>query len=162
MASNIVPFPRRGANDNHNPTPPQPGLRSFIVYDELPENCIAFEVDDDQTAPHVWEGEFVVVDPDDCEPAPGELFVCAFHTAYPDKKRLRVMEVSNASFMPGHFLLSEVQPQWLIPLSGALPTRKIKFMDGPYPPDHLRDYLFRGKVVGIYRPDFRKLMTEAA
>jgi hypothetical protein len=90
------------------PTAQQPGLRSFIVYDELPDGCFAFEVEDQQTAPHVRRGEFVAVDQADLVPVSGELFVCAFSTPYPDEKRLRVMEVSNCDFLPGHFMLSEV------------------------------------------------------
>lgn len=55
-------------------TPQQPGLRSFIVYNDLPDGCIAFEVPDNKTLPHVRAGEFVVIDPTDCDPAEGELF----------------------------------------------------------------------------------------
>lgn len=136
-------------------TPPQPGLRSFIIYDELPDGCFALEVDDWQTAPHIRCGEFVVVDSNDVNPVAGELFVCAFSTFYPDEKRLRVMEVSNCHYLPGRFLLSEVQPQRLFALDGT-PGETVKFMDGPYPPEYLSGQLFRGKVIGIYQPDFRR------
>lgn len=136
------------------PTPQQPGLRSFIVYDELPAGCFAFEVEDNQTSPHVKRGEFVVVDETDLIPAAGELFLCAFSSAYPDTKYLQVMEVSNCSFLPGRFMLSEVRPRPLIDVTGQA-VQKVKFMDGPYPPEYLIEKLFRGKVVGIYKPDFR-------
>lgn len=137
------------------PAAPQPGLRSFIVYDELPQGCFAFEVEDRQSEPHVRSGEFVVVDEADRMPVAGELFVCAFGTMYPNEKRLQVMEVSVCDFLSGHFMLSEVQPRWVGTLEGR-PTQKVKFMDGPYPPEHLTGNLFRGKVVGIYKPDFRR------
>lgn len=162
MASNVLPFPRRNSNDNGtDPNPPQPGLRSFIVYNELPGGCFAFEIEDQQTAPHVREGDFVVVDGTDTTPVAGELFVCAFATANPNEKRLRVMEVSHASFLPGHFMLTEVQPRSVVAVSGGS-DHKVKFADGPYPPEYLSNSLFRGKVVGIYEPDFRNQLRRLA
>eukprot|EP00456_Euglypha_rotunda_P005603 TRINITY_DN10947_c0_g1_i3.p3 TRINITY_DN10947_c0_g1~~TRINITY_DN10947_c0_g1_i3.p3 ORF type:complete len:157 (+),score=18.97 TRINITY_DN10947_c0_g1_i3:442-912(+) len=53
----------------------QPGLRSFIVYDDLPNGCIAFENILRSVGQHVRRGEFVVVDPTDCDPMHGELFL---------------------------------------------------------------------------------------
>lgn len=53
----------------------QPGLRSFIIYDRLPEGSIAFQVTDGRSLPHIRPGEHVVVDTSDRDPVHGELFL---------------------------------------------------------------------------------------
>jgi hypothetical protein len=47
--------------------PPRPlamqeRLRSYLVYDRLPDSCIAFPIEDDSCEPHLHEGEWVAVD----------------------------------------------------------------------------------------------------
>lgn len=63
-ASNITPS-----------VPQQPDLRAFIVCDRLPEGCVAYPVRNNDHAPHLRAGEWVIVDPTDCTPTHRDLFV---------------------------------------------------------------------------------------
>lgn len=164
MASNIVPFPRRNDNDNNNPTPPQPGLRSFIVFDELPENCISFEVVDMRVSPHFSRGEFAIVDEGDREPMHGELFLIQW-----DSGAREIVEVEQRTF---NFYDSATRTStpgdgWLAIAKSTMVTlgtgeRSVgRWFDGPYRPEQLRNKLV-GRVVGIHEPDFRTRLAEAA
>ena len=63
------------------PTPQQPGLRSFIVYDALPAGHAAYPVMDNRNEPHLHVGDIVVVDPNDTMPSDGELFLMEWKSA---------------------------------------------------------------------------------
>ncbi|WP_445191242.1 hypothetical protein ACT009_11630 [Sphingomonas sp. Tas61C01] len=63
------------SNANITPAPvQQPGLRSFIVCDRLPLGCLAVTIADEHNLPHLRPGDVAIIDPDDKEPAEGELF----------------------------------------------------------------------------------------
>lgn len=164
MASNIIPIPGMGSNDNNDPTPPQPGLRSFIVYDELPEGCIALEVADDSQSPHLNQGEFAVVDTNDREPMHGEMFAIRW-----SGEKIGLIEARLRLGRYGTGPNGEMQDDCLwwgtwraaiMSLAGA-PNVPCPWGDGPYREHHFREKLI-GRVVGIYQPDFRLQLREAA
>ncbi|WP_311274809.1 hypothetical protein [Methylobacterium sp. WCS2018Hpa-22] len=53
-------------------------LRALLVYDALPNGCIAKPVKDGGLAPHLHPGEFAIVDTTDCDPVHGELYFVAW------------------------------------------------------------------------------------
>ena len=57
---------------------PSEELRALFAYNELPAGCIAYLVAEDDLSPHLRPGEFAIVDPADCEPVRGELFLVAW------------------------------------------------------------------------------------
>ncbi len=142
-------------------TPQQPGLRSFIVYNDLPEGCIAFEVPDDKTLPHVRAGEFVVIDPADCDPAEGELFAITWKSDWRQKWQIVQMDLRSDRVRTGDVFeeralwwVGHVAAQELVGADGEGDGRFQRRVDGPYEDEYLRD-ITHGKIVGIYEPDFR-------
>lgn len=142
-------------------TPQQPGLRSFIVYNDLPDGCIAFEVPDDKTLPHVRAGEFVVIDPSDCDPAEGELFAITWKSDWRRKWQIVQMDLRQDRVRTGEtfeerslWWVGHVAAQELVGVDGEGDGRFQRRVDRPYEDDYLRD-ITHGKIVGIYEPDFR-------
>ena len=69
----------RAASPELVPDPvPTEELRALLAYDELPPGCIAHPVTEDDLSPHLRPGEFAIINPADCEPAHGELFLVAW------------------------------------------------------------------------------------
>ena len=168
MASSIVPFPRRGANDNNGDGgPPQPGLRSFIVYDELPMGCIAFEDTEGESGPHIKEGEFAVIDTTDRAPSHNEMYMVQWKSS--DRRelaslRLRRINVFNddGTTTPADlWFIGTIAGQQPIALDGSPVGPRIQFVDGPYRDEDAMDRIV-GKVVGVYQPDFRSQLRLAA
>ncbi|WP_126173464.1 hypothetical protein [Altericroceibacterium xinjiangense] len=147
MADNIVPFPRPGANDNHDPKPPQPGLRSFIVYDEMPKGFITHEQAGDQNSPHMREGEFAVIDTSDRHPMQGEMFLVQWMNG---NRSIMTTEIIDG--WPG-WVFSTCRGEMMCNLDGS-PDRRVRWVDGPYKLVHAMEKIV-GRVVGIYHPDFR-------
>lgn len=139
----------------------QPGLRSFIVYGELPAGCFAFEVPDDTSAPHLRAGEFVVVDPVDKEPAEGELFVITWKSSIDRRAEIVQMDLRKGRFVfadgvrdAWRWYVGAPAPRELTTLAGQPVGPARRWVDGPYDDDYLRD-ISHGKIVGILEPDFR-------
>lgn len=144
----------------------QPNLRSFIVYDRLPEGCVAYPVTTTDCAPHLRPGDIAIIDPAECEPAVGELFVIQWSGG-----RTNLVETWSRALTAGSgpdgemidtvcwFVGSSNRPrsreeciEWLS--SG----RRGGWMDGPYATEgpgtgYLASKL-RGRVVGILEPSF--------
>jgi len=178
MAANIVPFPRRGANDNlTDPNPPQPGLRSFIVYDELPANCIAYEAPNDDTEPHIGDGEFAVIDTEDRALINGELYLIEWKSGIRDDRRQLVLLTAR----PGRYGKKNADGSWShteweecsMWFLGGYKRRQfrtsggecvgppLRWVDGPYDDDGVLDRMI-GRVVGIYQPNFLPMLRRAA
>ncbi len=165
MAAELIPFPRRGANDNSiDPNPPQPGLRSFIVYDELPEGCIAIEIEDETQAPHFHRGDFAIIDTRDTEPAHAEMFGFQWGQGNPS--------VILAQLRPGRYgcgpkgeMVDTVLwwAKWTASFMSlvGVPSVPRPWGDGPYSEGHFREKLL-GRVVGILEADFRANLRRAA
>ena len=164
MASNILPFPGRPGNDNGDDLPPQPGLRSFIVYDDVPEGCFAFQTGEESVAPHIYDSEYAIVSPTDTDPVHGELFLIQW-----DGGRRQLVELR---LRPGRYHIGpndeavETSLWWAMfkwrtrNLAGKeFPLKP--WAEGPYREENIRPKLV-GMVVGIYEPDFRKDLRRAA
>lgn len=155
----------------HTPTDAlQPGLRSFIVYDALPPGCIAFEVPDDTSLPHVRAGEFVVIDPEDKEPAKGELFAITWKSSFNRKWQIVQMDLragrygtgNNGSMEDGHlWYVGAPAPQRMMSLARHYVGEAMRWADGPYRDDYVRE-ITHGKIIGILEPDFRLMLGGAA
>ncbi|WP_333605969.1 hypothetical protein [Novosphingobium sp.] len=146
----------------------QPGLRSFIVYDELPAGCIAFEVPDSTSLPHVRPGEFVVIDPEDRDPAEGELFAITWKSSFDRKWQIVQMDLRAGRYGKNGVMRDESlwfvgapAPQRMMSLAGHYVGEAIRWADGPYYDDYLRD-ITHGKIIGILEPDFRAALKKAA
>lgn len=59
----------------------QPGLRSFIVFDQLPTELRQFQVLNDWNSPHLRSGDIALVDHSDNTPSHGELFLIQWQSA---------------------------------------------------------------------------------
>lgn len=155
------------ANSSHNSASaaPQPGLRSFIVYDRLPENCIAFEVPDNKALPHLRAGDFVVIDPSDREPAMGELFAITWKSSFDQNWQIAQTDpwpIPSRPDLDGErWGVGAVAAEDLVSVCGKPMGRALRWSDGPYPADYVRE-ICHGKVVGIYEPDFRPQLTAKA
>ena len=147
---------------------PQPCLRSYIVYNELPAGCIAFEVPDDSSAPFLLAGEFVVIDPEDREPAEGEFFAITWKSDIRQKWRVVQMHLRAGRYGKGNmfedgrlWFIGALAPQQMISLTGYPIGKAMRRVDGPFYDDHCRE-ISHGKIIGIFEPDFRRQLSKAA
>ncbi|QHD65757.1 hypothetical protein GS397_00840 [Sphingobium yanoikuyae] len=145
--------------------PQQPGLRSYIVYDEPPAGCIVFENVRASVGCHVHTGEYVVIDPSDSDPMHGELFLIQWSTGAQELAETRLREGRYGVGPNGE---SELCSLWWIEVTqrmvGLLSGRAsgpTRWGDGPYREQHVREKLI-GRVVGIYQPDFRTALERRA
>lgn len=136
-------------------TPQQPGLRSFIVYDQIRESDLVFEVTGEEADPHLQPGDFALVDTTDREPNQGELFLVEFMNG-----RRQICETVERFGCYVQNGVSEEKNLWWLrwkmnirSLSGAVNDRAT-YADGPYDTTQVTGKIV-GKVVGIYEPDFR-------
>jgi hypothetical protein len=130
----------------------QPGLRSFIVCDKLPEGCLAHLVTDSCAAPHLRPGDIAIIDPDDREPFHGELFLM--------NRKDGSRWVAATEFFP--------RPERIVGYDGTTTYWNViyqnsvfgldgrsrstgRWFDGPYREANLLPNLV-GKVVGILEP----------
>lgn len=163
MASNVIPFPRRHANDNIIDTPPQPGLSAFIVFDEVPAGCIVQEVLGNRIAPFLRNGDFAIVDTSDREPTSGELYLRATAGGMVEFVEINQFDTSRIT-QPGGAPFTE--PLWAAywtntVASGDGTARRVRWFDGPCRTQAMAAQLI-GKVVGLYQPDFRQQLRLAA
>lgn len=56
----------------------QAAAQSYVIFDQLPEGCIAFQVPDNRCEPIFSAGELIVVDPHNCAPEFGALFLRSY------------------------------------------------------------------------------------
>lgn len=132
-------------------TPPQqPGLRSFIVYDELPAGLAAYPVMSSDCEPHLHFGEMAIIDPNDCEPMDGELFLCLFDGG----RGPRFIETFLNPKIPGWCVGTIQQPAFAKEFGG-------RWCDFPYRSEVLSRKLM-GRVVGILQPAFSEPLRIAA
>lgn len=121
----------------------QPGLRSYIVFDSLPDGMKAHWVACDLNEPHLRAGEVAVIDPADLMPMHGELFLIQFQSG--DQPRL--IETFHWR-RPGIWGVAQVRPAPLFSLAGTVVGEPIRWGDVGYTTEHLTS-LIVGRVVGI-------------
>jgi hypothetical protein len=130
----------------------QPGLRSFIVYGEMPEGCIAIRIDDNRAAPHVRPGDVVIVDPRDREPMPGEMFVIEWMNG---KRQVVETRKQRLTVHPRDGGAAERQDCWFAEWQmtihglGGGEDQTQRWADGPYSENALTEKLV-GRIVGIF------------
>ena len=138
----------------------QPELRALMMFDTLPEGCIAFLVTDGYSLPHIRPGEFVVVDTNDTKPREGEVYVIQWMSGR--------RQVCQARTHPS-FKRNGDEDAW--PVGSLRRTDVMKWIeaqrasgqiaiypgwtDGWYDADHLQEKLV-GAVIGIYQPNFQE------
>lgn len=178
MTANIVPFPRRNANDNHiSPEPPQPDLRAFIVYDRLPDDCTTHVVTNCDTMPLIRPGETLVIDPTDNVPAQGELFVIEYGagTLYAQRYVVELWlrpgryQSANGEFHEGVAWMAGAfaRPRTADAQRAMMGSQTVTVMtEGPYATEgrgyeYLRSKIV-GRVVGILETGFVEPLRIAA
>lgn len=130
----------------------QPGLRSFIIYTQLPDGCFAHEVEDNRSEPHLRNTEFAIIDPNDAAPLHGDLFLIEFSGG-----RRSIVELRSEDMIAsdGERLLAWTA-YWQMEMASASgeTIRTSRWGDGPYREADIALKLV-GRVVGILEPDFR-------
>lgn len=143
-----------------NTTALQPELRALMMFDTLPEGCIAFPVTDDYSLPHIRSGEFAVVDTRDTKPHNGELSVIQWQSG---RRQICQTRISTM------FREDDGSPTWSV---GSLRRPDLEswlkserdagriaiypgWSDGWFDGDHLQEKLV-GAVIGIYQPNFEE------
>lgn len=132
MATNNIPA---------DAAPQQPGLRPFIVYNELPLGLAAYPVMDDKNDPLLRLGEMVIVDPHDCEPSEHELFLIQWDS----DPTPRVVETWMMPKLNCWCVGYVKQPGWVEGMG--------RWCDWGYKTEALSARLL-GRVVGILEPVF--------
>ena len=142
---------------------PQPGLRSFIVYDHIPAGCIAFEMQNDDFDPHIRLGDFALIDTNDRDPIHEEFFLIDWKSRHEDNRYELAMLTLRAGRYgtdagkcePGFlWFLSSYNPTQHFSLAGKPILPPIRWADGPYQEEQAIERIL-GRVIGIYQPDFR-------
>lgn len=135
----------------------QPGLRSFVIYDELPPSCIAFEDIEGESFPHIRKGELAVVDTRDRELDEGEMYLIQWQTssratlAGLTKRWVNICNPDRSTTPRELWFVGSFAGQQLITIDGKPCGDRIRFMDGPYEDEYVRNILL-GRVIGIYAP----------
>ncbi|WP_298090043.1 S24/S26 family peptidase [uncultured Sphingomonas sp.] len=144
-------------------TPQQPGLRSFIIYDDLPAGCIAFQVPDDSSAPHLHAGEFVVIDPADRDPAEGELFAITWKSNIQQDWQIVQMDLREGRYGRNGMMRNDTMwfvgapaPQAMMSLAGRPVGPALRRCSGPYDDDYLRD-IAHGRIIGLFQSPYPQL-----
>ena len=138
--------------DNTPLTPMQPGLLSYVVYDQLPDGCFAHEVADSDNMPHLRPGDFVVVDSWDREPAHGELSLIRWKSG-------RSASVTLTTWLDRKecWAVGGTRPAFIAERAGAGMIPTCVAADYGYRTDYMREVIV-GRIVGIYQPDFRSAL----
>jgi hypothetical protein len=141
--------------------PQQPDLRAFIVYEDLPQGFVAYPVTDEANAPHLRPGDIAIIDPTDCEPAAGELFVIDWQSGGSD-----IVETWSQRMTAGCGPNGEMIDTVCWKVAGSNRSRSyddamerlrlgqpIGWVDGPYATEGPRagalKRKLRGRVIGI-------------
>lgn len=120
---------------------------------KLPSGCRVTVVKDDDFAPFLRCGMFVVVDPADCTPTPDALMLYSrrnkngercddiVRLVYPDQ-RLIVLSEQERALHPA--------PYWRVAFREARNPRFSNVIDGPVSERRLKPFL-AGRIIGRYR-----------
>lgn len=150
------------------PTPQQPDLRAFILYDRIPAGCIAFPITDDDSAPLLRAGDVALIDTTDRDPAEHELFGIQWNCGARSIVELWALPGRYSSGPNGEMIDS--RGWWAGPYNRprsrqALAStywarRPVPCSDGPYASEgpnagYLPSKLL-GRVVGILEPRFEE------
>lgn len=146
---------------------PQPEYRALMMFDDLPEGCIAHLVTDNCSVPHIRPGEFVVVDTNDRQVRHLETYViqwnsgrrsvceavaCEFNWTDPTIPR-RGWSVRSIAGLRGKALLDAFDRATSVRLpEGGIHTRPmLGWCEGPFRSDdgYLESKLV-GCVIGLY------------
>jgi hypothetical protein len=148
----------------------QSGLRPFIVYNQLPDGCEAVEVLDGSAEPYIHLGEFVIIDPEEREPAEGELFVITWKSDIQQRRQIVRMDLRQGRYGKSDdpltyeegfmWFIGRVAAEQAMSLSGHPVGEPTRWMDGPYDDGYCRE-ICHGKIVGILEPDFRRQLNLA-
>ena len=140
------------ASNITNPSAQQPGLRAFIVFDEVPTGYILHEVQDDRMAPFLSRGDVAVIDTREADPIHGELSLIEWQSG-----RQQIIEVGRFD-RPENIEGWDGQSEywcafWRMELLSFDCERAnhARWFDGPYPEAAFAEKLL-GTVVGIYEP----------
>lgn len=145
----------------------EPECRALMMYDQVPEGCIAFPCTDRHSEPHVCPGEFVLVDTRDTTPRDGEVYViqwqsgrrCIYQaTRVPSDGTWIVHSLKRLSGRAIQSYLADAQRD--AARSGHVAMLP-GWSDGWYDSDHLEEKLV-GCVIGLYAPQFEEPKREAA
>lgn len=135
-----------------------PQASPYIVFEQLPHGCFALEVTDYDSEPLIHRGEFVVIDPNDCEPVFGSLFLRRYNSV-PD---LAIVEVLVSPFRkpsPGRksrvMLASHNRPRTIDEQVACLKVGgRMGWADGPFevegPLAWYIGSIILGRVIGLY------------
>lgn len=155
----------------------QPELRALMMFDRLPEGCIAHMVTDSYSMPHIKPGEFVVVDTNDREVRHldtyliqwqgGRRNVCeavSHDSSWEDKSiPRRGWNVRSISGLRGKAILDAIdRAKAHADRTGHLPALPMFcWSEGPYRSDdgYLESKIV-GAVIGIYQPSFEGPLRE--
>lgn len=130
----------------------QTAAQSFVVFDQLPEGCLLFQVPDDRCEPIFIDGELVVIDPRDSAPEFGSLFLCKYKSAV-TQSIVEMVPSPRGSVM----LVSPRRPQSVEEILACAERGFIPALgDGPYelegPHAWYLGSIIQGKVIGLYSP----------
>lgn len=124
----------------------QEGLRSYIVYDQLPIGCAAFQIVEDSCEPHVQKKyEWVAVDTEDPEQMTGELFLIRGVSS--GRRTVRELVLRDGQFEAVWWVHSCNRPRTLEVRPSRIRTGLIG-PDGPYAADGERAAYFQRKIIG--------------
>lgn len=152
--------------------PQQPDLRAFIVHDRLPAGCIAYPVTDEKNAPHLRPGDIAIVDPSDCLPSTGELFVIEWQSGGTDIVETWSQTMKAACGPKGKVIDTVC---WKVAASARSRSYAdtvdrlrrggfVGWVDGPYPTEGpyagALNRKLRGRVIGILEPAFAEPLRQ--
>lgn len=155
------------------PVATQPEYRALMLYDHLPEGCIAHLVIDSHSTPHIRPGELVVVDTVDRKVRHLETYViewiggrrsvcesvrCEFNWTDPAIPR-EGWTVRSISGLRGRAAVDAIHAARAVASTqgGMLSLAGLAWSEGPYRSDdgYLESKLV-GCVIGIYAPNFEE------
>jgi hypothetical protein len=144
----------------------QPEYRALMMFDKLPEGCIAHLVTDSYSIPHIRPGEFVVVDTNDRQVGHLETYVIEWNNGsrnvceavsrefnWCDKSiPRRGWEVRSISGLRGKAAIQAIEDATANSV-GVVELRGLAWCDGPFRSDdgYLESRLV-GCVIGLYAP----------
>jgi len=131
--------------------------RALMMLHTLPRGCVGVSVFDDDGEPHLKKGEVAVVDPEDREPANGELFLIRWEGGREAFVSVKEREGCWMIGAPGHPWARAGKPR---PMDQAVRlAQRFGAVDGPIRPDYLREKLV-GRVMGIMAPEPIRIICE--
>lgn len=147
----------------------QPEMRALMILPSIPPGHLTYLVKDNAFYPHLREGEFAVVDLSDRQPAPGELFVIAYESAFAlHRKAYHLCQLrrrnawrlngvlynrpqDGADLVDDWTACHQVLPRNQEEFDQMLRSGRLSASEGPFLTDHLASKLV-GRVVGVFVP----------